>query len=652
MIVKQSRNDPCACGSGNKFKQCCMRSTEIPVRSNGAAADLKVAASHVGEGRLQDAVVICQRVLHKDPNHPEALNLLGVLAFYAGNNALAVNLLSKAIAINGQYADAHNNLAEVFRSSGNYLQAISHLQSALKIKPNYIDALVNYGNVLQDVHEYDKSVDIYRRVLKVNSKHTGTLSNLANLLQQLNLHVEAIEIYEQLLAIDDNHDWGLGGLLYSKLNCCDWQQASGLIDKINAKVKNGLNIIKPFDLLTISHDQKQQLIVAKHFVNYQYPMRGAKKIYQYQPGNKVRIAYISADFRQHPVSQLLVEVIERHDRSQFEVIGISLGSDDQSQIRARITKAFDQFHDATDLADVAVVQLIKDLHVDIAIDLMGYTTGARMGIFSYCPAPIQVGFLGYAGTTGADFIDYIIADNVVIPSNRASDFSEKVIHLESTFMPRDSTLSLPEINNTRLQEGLPEGVFVFCSFNNHYKFNPEIFDIWMRLLNKIEGSVLWLSKANNTVKNNLAKAAEARGVSADRIIFAERTEKLEDHLARHQLADLFLDTLPYNAHTTASDALYSGLPVLTCIGNTFAGRVAASLLCAVGMDELVTNSLVEYEGLALKIAKEPKYLADIKSKLEKNKKKLSIFDTKKYTDNLERAYLQMVKVFKETSKND
>ena len=644
-MTKQGRNDPCACGSGKKFKQCCMATHKLTVTpQNIAIANaLKTAASHVGAGRLQDAVLICQKILQAEPNHYEALNLLGVMAYFDGNNRLALNLLNQAITVNAQYADAHNNIAEVYRSSGKFQQAIVHLQHALKIKPSYIDALVNYGNVLQDIYEYEKALELYFKVLKINPKHTGSLSNTAHLLQQLNRHDEALKFYERLLTIDENYDWALGGYLYAKLNACNWENYRHDMNKVLSKITAGKNVIKPFELLSISTNSEQQLIFAKQFVSYQYPSRAYRVDVKPQSDKRTRIAYVSADFRQHPVTQLLVEVIERHDRSKFEVIGVSLGLDDKSQIRARIVKAFDQFHQVQESSDLEVAQLLQSLNVDIAIDLMGYTTGSRMGIFSYRAAPIQVGFLGYAGTTGADYMDYIVADEVVIPVSQSSNFSEKVIRLESTFFPRDTKVVIPNRAPTRAEEGLPENVFVFCSFNNHYKINPETFDVWMRLLSKVEGSVLWLSKASNVVKSNLAKEAESRGVCADRLIFAERTERLEDHLLRHQLADLFLDTFPYNAHTTASDSLWAGLPVLTYMGETFSSRVAASMIYASEMGELVVDSLVKYEELALKIAKQSDYLNSLKSKLQKNKKQLAVFDTKQYTENLEKQLLRLVK---------
>lgn len=649
MPLKQGRNDSCACGSGKKYKQCCMllpkktnNTPTLNVASSEISEALKTASDYISAGKYQDSVRICQAILQMRPHHQEALNMLGVLAYYAGNNELALNLLSKALNINNQYTDAHNNIAEVYRASGKFRKAISHLQEAIRLKSNYVDALINYGNVLQDIHEYDLALAQYNKVLKNNPSHKGALSNKANLLQQLNRHSEAIVVYEKLITFDENYDYALGGLVYSKLSCCDWTKMSEKIIQINSKVEAGKNVIKPFDLLAISNESRLQFKCAKRFASYQHPSRSLNANQQINHDGKIRIAYISADFRQHPVSQLLAEVIELHNRDKFEIVGISFGADDKSEMRARLLKAFDQFHDVSESSDLDVANLLQNLHVDIAVDLMGYTAGSRMGIFSYHAVPVQVTFLGYAGTSGVDYIDYIISDKVVLPSDDSQWFSEKVVHLPNTFFPRDSKKVASEKIFTRASQGLPDNAFVFCSFNNSYKINPEVFDVWMRLLNQIDESVLWLSSANEMVKSNLIQEAGLRGISEDRLIFAKREEHLQDHLARHKLADLFLDTLPYNAHTTSSDALWAGLPVLTCLGNTFAGRVSASLLCAVGLEELVTKSIHEYESSALKLAVDHDYLTSLKLKLLKNREQLPVFNTKEYTKNLEHVFISMV----------
>ena len=355
----------------------------------------------------------------------------------------------------------------------------------------------------------------------------------------------------------------------------------------------------------------------------------------------MRMAYISADFREGPLATLMTGVFEHHDRHRTETIGVSLGADDGSAARRRFEQAFPQFIDASDKSDAEIASQLRRMEIDIAVDLMGFTESARPGIFKHRPAPIQVGYLGYPGTTGGDWLDYLIADRVVVPDGQRRFYAEQLVYLPHTFLPRDTGCKPSSVPVSRLDEELPERAFVFACFNNAYKLNPVMFDIWMRLLREVEGSVLWLSAPNSTTKENILREAEARGVASRRLVFARFRPSPEEHLARLRLADLFLDTLPYNAHTTASDALWAGLPVLTCLGNTFAGRVAASLLEAIGMAEMITTTLDEYESRARQLARDPGALAAIAKKLRENRDTHTLFDTARFTRHLEAAYTQM-----------
>ena len=357
------------------------------------------------------------------------------------------------------------------------------------------------------------------------------------------------------------------------------------------------------------------------------------------PG-RIRVGYLSADFRSHAVGFLIAGMIEEHDRDKFEIFGISTGRNGQDPMRARLKAAFEHFIDVTDMNDEAVVALLRAKQIDVAVDLMGFTRDSRLGVFASRPAAIQVNYLGNPGTTAADFFDYIIADRIVIPEGEQRFYSEKVVYMPDTYQCSDSKRVIGRTPN-RGAVGLPDDGFVFCSFNRTDKITPEIFDIWMRLLHQTERSVLWLRQWNSIAAESLRHHAKTRGIAADRLVFAPAIS-IADHLARHRLADLFLDTLPFGAHTTASDALWTGLPVLTCTGNTFPGRVAASLLNAIGLPELVTASLGEYEARALDLARNPEALASIKRKLQRNRETYPLFDTVRYTRNLEDAYARMV----------
>jgi predicted O-linked N-acetylglucosamine transferase (SPINDLY family) len=349
---------------------------------------------------------------------------------------------------------------------------------------------------------------------------------------------------------------------------------------------------------------------------------------------------VSANFRNHPSAYLSAELFELHDRKRFEVIGVSLGYAENSEIRARLVKAFDEFHDIRLASDRDAAKLLNDRHVDIAIDMNGYQRDTRQGIFAHRPAPVQVSYLGFPATMGADFIDYIIADAIVLPSEHQQFYTERIVHLPDCYQVNDRKRKIAESTPTRREMGLPEHAFVFCCFNNNWKITPIVFDVWMRLLHRVEGSVLWLLWDNEGAERNLRKDAQRRGIDPSRLMFARRLP-LDVHLARHRLADLFLDTLPCNAHTTASDALWVGLPVLTCKGEAFAGRVAASLLHAVGIPELITSSLEDYQALALKLARDPALLAEIKAKLVHHRDTCPLFNTVRVTRHIEAAYTTM-----------
>jgi predicted O-linked N-acetylglucosamine transferase (SPINDLY family) len=336
----------------------------------------------------------------------------------------------------------------------------------------------------------------------------------------------------------------------------------------------------------------------------------------------------------------MAELFERHDRNKFEILGISSGPDRRSEMRSRLIAAFDRFVDVRRLSDADVARLLREAEADIAVDLKGFTQNCRPSILAHRPAPIQVNYLGYPGTMGAEYIDYIVADEFVIPRDHQIHYSEKVVYLPDCYQVNDRKRKIAERPPARAEVGLPEHGFVFCCFNNNFKMTPRIFDIWMRLLQRVDQSVLWLLQGSTAAESNLRREAQVRGINPSRLIFAPRM-KLQQHLARHRLADLFLDTLPYNAHTTASDALWTGLPVVTCAGTTFAGRVAGSLLQAVGLPELVTNALEDYEALALRLATQQGLLQEIKGKLAKNRLTTPLFDTGRFCGHIEAAYTAM-----------
>ena len=449
---------------------------------------------------------------------------------------------------------------------------------------------------------------------------------------------DAIVSYEKVLLLEPDYSSARGQKLHQQAHICDWPAIDA--DRpyfAELGIKKG-KAMEPFTMLSIEDAPDRHRLRSELYSRekcQQKPLPATVK--PLKRPKRLRIGYFSADFREHPVSYLIAKVFEKHNRDQFEVFGYSLYGSEKSEMRQRIEKTFDFFLDVRDLSDKNIALKAREDRLDIAIDLNGHTQHARPGIFAYRAAPIQINYLGYPGTLGADFMDYIVADEYIIPPESQKYFNEKELYLPNTYMPTDDGRELSERPMTRSEMGLPEEAFVFCCFNNNYKITSSEFDIWMRLLNQVEGSVLWLRKSNQISHLNIKNEAEKRNVDPSRIVFADRAE-MNEHLARQKLADLFVDTFAFNAHTTATESLWAGLPVITKSGQSFAARVAGSLLTAIGLPELITKTEEEYEALALDLAKHPKRLSKIKAKLNKNRLTKPLFNTEQYTKYLETGY--------------
>jgi predicted O-linked N-acetylglucosamine transferase (SPINDLY family) len=457
----------------------------------------------------------------------------------------------------------------------------------------------------------------------------------------LNRHDEAFAAYDKAFVLDPDLTGVEGDRLHAKMRVCDWSNVASECAHLIASVRNGNANTPPFVFLTIPSSSAEQLECAKLWIARECPP-SQRPIWQGEryDHKRIRVAYLSPDFREHALSFLMAGMFECHDKSRFDVSAIACGPDDNSEMRKRLKQSFERFIEAKTYSDDQLADLLKELEIDIFVDLAGFTTDSRTGICARRPAPIQVNYLGYPGTMGAEYMDYIIADRVVIPEHQRGCYSEKIAYVPNSYQVNDTKRAIADTALTRAQAGLPDGMFVFCSFNNNYKITPAVFDCWMRMLQQVEGSVLWLLEDNARAASNLRKEAVARGVNAERLIFAKRLP-LAEHLARHRLADLFLDTLPCNAHTTASDALWAGLPVLTCRGETFAGRVAASLLHAIALPELIATTLAAYEQMAIDLARHPEKLTAIKRRLAENRLTTPLFDTKLFTQHIEAAYMAM-----------
>lgn len=538
--------------------------------------------------------------------------------------------------------DALHRLAFLCGQLGRWEDAQSLMAHAIALNPRAPGPLFLRGSALQKLNRHDEAVACFDRALGLNPRIAEVRLNCAASLYRLRRYEEAGEEYRQLLDIAPDFPFARGNRLFCQLQCCDWRTLESETGAITADMRAGRRVIAPFDAKALFLSAEDELACARAWAANQHPgPAGPSPPRRQQHHSPLRIAYISADFREGPLATLMTGVVEHHDRRRVETIGVSIGADDESAARRRFAHAFDRFVDASDKSDAEIALQLRQMEIDIAVDLMGFTEGGRPGIFKHRPAPVQAGYLGYAGTTGGDWLDYLIGDRVVVPDEQRRFYAEQLVYLPDSLLPRDTATKPSPAPVLRRDEGLPERGFVFACFNNAYKLNPVMFDIWMRLLRDVEGSVLWLSDANRAAKQNLLREADARGISHERLVFAPFRPSPEEHLARLKLADLFLDTLPYNAHTTASDALWAGLPVLTCLGNTFAGRVAASLLNAIGLPEMITTTLDDYASLALKLARDPGALTAITQKLSDHRDTQPLFDTERFTRHLEGAYTQM-----------
>ena len=450
---------------------------------------------------------------------------------------------------------------------------------------------------------------------------------------------EANAASDQALAINPRHLGAMRIGLRSRASACDWRSWSGDRRKISEAVRAGQNIITPFNHRALCESEEEHFIVAQQYWRGHVQPDALWKNRTYHH-DRIRIAYLSAELHDHPLAVQIVGVFEHHDRARFETTAISLGPVNRGAMRRRAEAGVERFIDARAMSDAEIAAMMREMEIDIAVDLNGHAGAGRPGILSHRPAPVQLTCLAYTGTMGASFIDYIIADRIVIPSDHFRYYTEKVVYLPNSYQCNDSRRAVPERTPSRAEAGLPDSGFVYCCFNNTHKITPPMFDIWMRLLTALPGSVLWLLGDNPYAMHNLRREATARGVAPARLVFAPRVPA-DDHLARHRLADLFLDTLPYNAHATGADALWAGLPLLTCRGTAFPGRVGASMLSAVGLPELITTSPTDYEELALSLARDPDRLAGLRSKLFHNRGIEPLFDTRRFTADLESAYANM-----------
>ncbi len=639
---------------------------------------LEDALAALQNGRLAEAAAACRSILANDDRNRDALVILALTELHQQRFGPAARLLESAvalepgfafawanlgnariaigdrdaalvaydrtIAIEPGFAEVHFNRAKLLKELGRLEEALAGYDACLRIAPTFIDALVNRGNVLGMLGRNVEALACYDQCVAHQPDLVEALHNRGNVLIKLGRYDGAIASYDRAVACAPGFAAAFFGRVHAKMLACDWTDFDADTVRLEAAPEEAVGALPPFQLLA-RLSPAAQLKAARAHLAQACPgepdplWRGERYAH-----DRIRVAYLSSDFRDHPIALLTQGLFGAHDRSRFETIALSLEGDDATPMRAQLKGMFDRFIDARPIADRDIARLIRDLEIDIAVDLNGLTSGSRPGVLAQRPAPVQVNYLGYAGTLGGAWWDYIIADHVVVPEGSDRHYAERIVRMPETFMVTDAGRAIADRVPTRAEAGLPDAGFVFCCFNNAFKITPAVFDVWMRLLREIDGSVLWLSTTGAIAAHNLRQAAVARGIAAERLVFAPRVAANADHLARLRLADLFLDTPHFNAHTTAADALWAGVPVLTCAGATFAGRVAGSLLGSVGLPELVTDALADYEVLALRLARDPAQLSALRQTLARHRDTHPLFDTRRFTRHLEAAYTTMWEV--------
>ena len=627
------------------------------------------------KGKFSDAIRLYLKLIKENINNDK-------LFFFAGSAFLqnnqydeAVNCLRKSINLNPNFHDAHNNLGIALTKIEKYADSINYYNKALSLKKDFFDAYLNKGISLKNLKQYDEAIDCFKTCIKLNPENAKIYNNLGNLYKetksydkavssynkalQLNKnigeayfnrglilnsynHLElAIEDYKKALKINDNIDYIHGDLLHAKMHVCDWDNFSKLKKQIENGIKDKRKIIRPFALLSLNDNQGQHKIATELYIkDFNTNTLNEIKL-NHKKNEKIRIGYFSPDFREHAVSHLILDVLKNHDRTKFEIYGFNHGPR-KDKLTYKVKNYFHKFYNVFEKSDEEIAYLSRDNKIDIAIDLCGYTKYSIPETFIKRAAPIQINYLGYPGTTGNKNFDYIIADKHVIPQSEFKNFSERVLHLPNCYQANQSKIKVSNKDLSRKFFKLPNDCFVFGCLNSNYKINPIIFESWMKILNQCKNSVLWLLKENNQGAINILKEASKRGVNKERIVFAKKTT-MDIHLKRMRFIDLFLDTYPYGAHTTASEAIRMGIPIITMMGNSFASRVAASILWNVGLEKLITKNIEEYTKSAIDFYLDRKKILNIKNHLSNSTNTKNLFDSKQFTLDLEKIFLDLIK---------
>jgi predicted O-linked N-acetylglucosamine transferase (SPINDLY family) len=592
--------------------------------------------------RIDEALQSYEHAIQLKPGYPEAYNNRGIALVALKHFKEALLSFYSAIQLKPEYPEACINRGIAFQELNRLEEALHSYEHAIQLKSDDPEAFINQGIALIKLKLFDEALLSYDHAIQLRPDDPEAHVNRGVALQELKRLDEAVQSYTRAIQLKPASGYWPGNCFYVKLGCCDWENFDEDRNELLNGIINNTKVSTPFVAIFLTDSLEIHNRAAKIYLKDKcFPNEPTLKLPKYPLHEKIRIGYFSANFHDHAVLHLIAEMFEKHDRSRYELYGFSFGPDSDDPWRIRSQKCFDHFFDVRFMSDQDVAEFARKLQIDIAVDLMGFTADLRPNIFARRAAPIQVNYLGYPGTLGADFIDYIVADKTIIPESDRHHYTEKVVYLPNSYLVNCRNRDVSQKMLTKGELYLPHDGFVYCCFNNSHKFTPEMFDVWMRILNQVDKSVLWLFENNIWAEKNLRMEAEKRGVDANRLVFAQKVPRVEDHLNRIRHADLFLDTLPYNAHTTACDSLRMGVPLVTCKGNAFAGRVAASLLKTLDLEELITHSADEYEKTAVDLAINRNRFEKIREKLNTTILTSPLFDSEMFTRHMEKAYEMM-----------
>ena len=600
-----------------------------------------IGTAYLQKNNFINSITFFEKTINIDPNNLGAYNNLGGALQNLKQYKKAIEIYKKLLVINPNFSDGYNNIGKCFVHLKDYNNASKYFEKAISLNSDDYIAYNNLGLIEKEFSNFNKALKYFEKSIEINKNYDLALNNLGNIYLEIKNYKLAKENFEKLYEINPNYKFILGKLIYSKMFLCEWNGLSFLTDQLKPALNENKKVIAPFILLALIDSPELQHISSKIFSKEKIVNEKIKSKSMKKRKEKIKIGYFSPDFRNHPVLHLIEDIFKHHDKSKFDVYAFSFEPKKNDYMTDKIKPYFKEFFEIKNLSNTSIFELTSKIGLDIAVDLCGYTALNRAEIFSYRLAPIQINFLGYPGTMGAECIDYIIADKDIIPENEKENYSEDIIYLPNCYQPNTEIKNITRDNLNKKDYDLPENKIIYCNFGPSYKITPEIFDLWMDILREVPNSILWLLENNDSTSKNLRNEAIKRNISEERIIFGKYMPH-KQHLNRLSLGDIFLDTYPYNAHTTASDSIKVSVPIITLKGRCFASRVCSSILKQVKMDELITKSLKEFRDKAIYFGKNEKKLTNIKNQIKKNSLNSPLFKPKQFTKDIERMYKKLI----------